>query len=116
MKIAIIVLLSLSLIFSLIITLVSEKVIVFGNGNSACDISEPPLNTTMATLIPDCNDNMSNTSLKVVMYILSIGAVCLICSTAPMTFELSAELCFPAPEGLLGKHKKVTISIKVDSQ
>jgi len=102
MKIAIIVLLSLSLIFSLIITLVSEKVIVFGNGNSACDISEPPLNTTFTTLIPDCNDNMSNTSLKVVMYILSIGAVCLICSTAPMTFELSAELCFPAPEGLLG--------------
>ena len=67
MKIAIISLLSLSLIFSVIITLISEKVIVFDNGNSACDQSMSPFNTTMTTLIPECNDYMTNMTFKVIV-------------------------------------------------
>ena len=74
MKIAIVVLLTLSLLFSIVITLISENVIQFNNEHT----------------------------FKVVMYILSICAVGLACSAAPITFEFCAELCYPVSEGLLG--------------
>ena len=76
MKIAIVVLLTLSLILSIVITLISENVIQFDNEDT----------------------------FKIVLYILSISAVSLACSSAPITFEFCAELCYPVSEGLLGKN------------
>ena len=81
MKLAIIVTLSGSLILSVIITLISEKVIII-------------------------EDDLS---FKITLYILSISAVSLACSAAPITFEFCVEECFPVSEGLLGMLKKTTI-------
>ena len=78
MKLAIIVTLSGSLILSVIITLISEKVIII-------------------------EDDLS---FKITLYILSISAVSLACSAAPITFEFCVEECFPVSEGLLGMLKK----------
>ena len=75
MKLSIIILLGLSLIFSTLIALISEKVIHFDS---------------------------SSLSFKAVLYILSILAVSLACSAAPITFEFCAELCYPVAEGILG--------------
>ena len=75
MKLAIIVTLSGSLILSVIITLISEKVIII-------------------------EDDLS---FKITLYILSISAVSLACSAAPITFEFCVEECYPVSEGLLGK-------------
>ena len=88
MKISIIVLLSLSLIFSAFITLISENVIKF---------------------------DTDSISFKVVMYILSIAAVSFACSAAPITFEFCVELCYPVSEGILGFHfKHLLISKCID--
>ena len=40
---------------------------------------------------------------KVTMYVLSIAAVSLACSAAPITFEFCVELSYPVSEGLLGE-------------
>ena len=40
---------------------------------------------------------------KVTMYALSIAAVSLACSAAPITFEFCVELSYPVSEGLLGE-------------
>ena len=74
MKLAIIVTLSGSLMLSIIITLISEKVIII-------------------------EDDLS---FKISLYILCISAVSLACSAAPITFEFSVEECNPVSEGLLG--------------
>ena len=74
MKLAIIVTLSGSLMLSIIITLISEKVIII-------------------------EDNLS---FKISLYILCISAVSLACSAAPITFEFCVEECYPVSEGLLG--------------
>ena len=74
MKLAIIVTLSGSLMLSIIITLISEKVIII-------------------------EDDLS---FKISLYILCISAVSLACSAAPITFELSVEEFNPVSEGLLG--------------
>ena len=75
MKLAIIVTLSGSLILSIIITLISEKVIII-------------------------KDELS---FKITLYILCISAVSLACSAAPITFEFCVEECYPVSEGLLGR-------------
>ena len=75
MKISIVILLSLSLVFSIFITLISENVISF---------------------------DTDTLQFKALMWILSIGAVSFACSAAPITFEFCVELCYPASEGILG--------------
>ena len=40
---------------------------------------------------------------KVTMYVLSMAAVSLACSAAPITFEFCVELSYPVSEGLLGE-------------
>ena len=74
MKLAIIVTLSGSLMLSIIITLISEKVIII-------------------------EDDLS---FKISLYILCISCVSLACSAAPITFEFCMEECYPVSEGLLG--------------
>ena len=76
MKLAIIATLSGSFVLSIIITLISEKVIII-------------------------EDELS---FKITLYILCISAVSLACSAAPITFEFCVEECYPVSEGLLGKH------------
>ena len=78
MKLAIIVTLSGCLILSLMITLISEKVIII-------------------------EDELW---FKITLSILCITAASLACSAAPITFEFCVEECFPVSEGLLGMLKK----------
>ena len=50
---------------------------------------------------------------KVTMYALSIAAVSLACSAAPITFEFCVELSYPVSEGLLGETSQDNCSAAV---
>ena len=50
---------------------------------------------------------------KVTMYVLSIAAVSLACSAAPITFEFCVELSYPVSEGLLGEDTQDNCSAAV---
>ena len=91
MKIAIIVVLSASFLLSVFITLISEKVIVFDGMELQYGDTEP-VDPTL--------------TFAVIMYILTIMAVSLACSAAPITFEFAVELCYPVNKGLLGEDSK----------
>ena len=43
---------------------------------------------------------------KVTMYVLSMAAVSLACSAAPITYEFCVELSYPVSEGLLGEARQ----------
>ena len=74
MKIAIVVLLSISGIVCTVSTLITEKVITFENSNA----------------------------FKISLYIFFIVGVSLACAASPIAFEFCVELCYPVSEGILG--------------
>ena len=74
MKIAIIILLSVSGVVCAMATLVAEKVVQFN------DIGD----------------------FKIFMYVTLIAGVSLACGAAPIAFEFCVEICYPVSEGLLG--------------
>ena len=74
MKIAIMVLLSLSGVVCTVSTLLTEKVITFEDNNT----------------------------FKIFLYIFFIVGVSLACAASPIAFEFCVELCYPVSEGILG--------------